>query len=519
VVFSIFKKDPKDNKARSGDKSGSKTRVAGKPIGRPLDGPVNRSGKVSTQTRVPSEAVLPDKVQARAVAMETAAKIDAIESEMARDFLRPGGTSTQDFANSAANSTLQRPPAAEPVEDPAGDPTKPPLEFGNSDFMNGDALAIEVSGSTGHEVYDEVAILFANGQSAPAEAILREAIESGAVAGAQAGLGWRMLLELVQQRGDRVEFDRLAVDYAAQHGETAPVWIDYPADGTKPVTKPASAAPVAKPATPAPAAAPAAGVTAGEPGTVVLPVALDVGIVQPLEELKRLSQQFAQLTIDASNVQSADAVGAELLLRVIKAFKKASHQLVFIGPENLIPALRGAIEPGRRDPSDAAWMLLIEIHRLLGDQAEFEESAIQYCITFEVSPPSWEPPTANFQVRPATPRAAATVIQPPIEAPPAAEPEPQPEPEAKGLCWSGTIARDGEPAFGLLLEALTHEKLALVNCTTLRRIEFNAASNLLSVLTRAVQAGGKVELRNINPLVAQLLQLLGVSGLATLSLR
>jgi anti-anti-sigma regulatory factor len=111
------------------------------------------------------------------------------------------------------------------------------------------------------------------------------------------------------------------------------------------------------------------------------------------------------------------------------------------------------------------------------------------------------------------------VIQPPTETPPAAEPEPQPEPEAKGLCWSGTIARDGEPAFGLLLEALTHDKLAVVDCTTLRRIEFNAASNLLSVLTRAVQAGGKVELRNINPLVAQLLQLLGVSGLATLSLR
>jgi anti-anti-sigma regulatory factor len=512
VVFSIFKKDPKDNKARSGDKSGSKTRVAGKPIGRPLDGPVNRSGKVSTQTRVPSEAVLPDKVQARAVAMETAAKIDAIESEMARDFLRPGGTSTQDFANSAANSTLQRPPAAEPVEDPAGDPTKPPLEFGNSDFMNGDALAIEVSGSTGHEVYDEVAILFANGQSAPAEAILREAIESGAVAGAQAGLGWRMLLELVQQRGDRVEFDRLAVDYAAQHGEIAPVWIDYPEDGAKAVTKPEATAPSAKPVTSAPAAA-----VAGEPGTVTLPVVLDVGIVQPLEELKRLSQQFAQLTIDASNVQSADAVGAELLLRVIKAFKKASHQLVFIGPENLIPALCGAIEPGRRDPSDAAWMLLIEIHRLLGDQAEFEESAIQYCITFEVSPPSWEPPTANFQVRPATPRAATTVMQGSPEPPVAAGPAPEPEPE--GLCWSGTIGRDGEPAFSLLLGALAHEKLALVDCTTLRRIEFNAASNLLSVLTRAVQGGGKVELRNLNPLVAQLLQLLGVSGLATLSLR
>lgn len=505
MVFSLFKKDPKDSKDRSADKGGSKSRASGKPIGRPLDGPVNRSGKVSTQTRVPGEPVLPDKAQARAVAAETAAKIDAIESEMARDFLRPGGTSTQDFPNSAANSTLQRPPAAEPVEEAVGDPTKPPLEFGNSDFMNGDTLAIEVSGSTGHEVYDEVAILFANGQAGPAEAILRESLESGAVSGLQATLGWRMLLELVQQRDDNAEFDRLALEFAANLGETAPAWVDYPSEGAPPIAKAAAAKPAVK-------AAPATPTPAGEPGTVVLPAALDAAIVQPLEQLKRLSQQYAQLTLDASAVASADAVGAELLLRVIRAFKKASHQLVFIGPENLIPALRAAVEPGRRDPSDAAWMLLIEVHRLLGDQAEFEETAIQYCITFEVSPPSWEAPTANFHVRPAVPRVAAAVIEAEAVAP-------EPEAAVPGLAWTGTIARDGEPAFGLLLEALRHDKHAVVDCTRLRRIEFNAATTLLSVLTRATQAGGKVELREVNPLVAQLLQLLGLAGLATLSLR
>lgn len=505
MVFSLFKKDPKDSKDRSGDKGGAKSRTPVKPLGRPLDGPVNRSGRVSTQTRTTGEPVLPDREQARVVAAETAAKIDAIESEMARDFLRPGGTAVQDFQNSAANSTLQRPAAAEPAEEPGGDPTRPPLEFGNSDFMNGDTLAIEVSGSTGHEVYDEVAILFANGQAGTAEAILRESLESGAVSGLQATLGWRMLLELVQQRGDRAEFDRLAMEFAVNQGETAPAWVDYPGEGTPPVAQ-------ASTAKSAVTVAPADPASASEPGTIVLPAALDVAIVQPLEELKRLSQQFAQLTLDASAVASADAVGAELLLRVIKAFKKASHQLVFIGPESLIPALRAAVEPGRRDPSDAAWMLLIEVHRLLGDQAEFEETAIQYCITFEVSPPSWEAPTANFHVRPAVPRVTAAVIEADAVAP-------EPEAPDPGLAWTGTIARDGEPAFGLLLEALRHDKHAVVDCTRLRRIEFNAGTNLLSVLTRATQAGGKVELREVNPLVAQLLQLLGLAGLATLSLR
>ena len=41
--------------------------------------------------------------------------------------------------------------------------------------------------------------------------------------------------------------------------------------------------------------------------------------------------------------------------------------------------------------SDAAWMLLLDVQRLLNRQADFEETGIQYCITYEVSPPSWEP--------------------------------------------------------------------------------------------------------------------------------
>ena len=33
----------------------------------------------------------------------------------------------------------------------------------------------------------------------------------------------------------------------------------------------------------------------------------------------------------------------------------------------------------------------MESLRLLGKQQEFEDTSIDYCVTFEVSPPSWEP--------------------------------------------------------------------------------------------------------------------------------
>ena len=485
MVFSFFKKDTKDSKDRSGDKTAGRARAASKPVGRPLDGPVNRSGKPSTNA---VEAAKPHD-QARVLAMETAAKIDAIESEMARDFLRPGGTSTQVFANSAANSTLQRPTQVadtalpEPHADPA---TQPPLEFYNTDVLNGNALAIEVGAADGNAVLEETAILFANGQSDPAEAMLRGAIESKLL-GHSALDGWRMLLELIQQRGDRAQFETTGEEYALLFSTLAPAWVEYPSERPMP-------APVA-------AAAP----QALEPGLVRLPAHLGAEVVQPLEQLKSLSQQFARLSLDFSDVRTIDLVGAELLLRVINAFKRATHELVIVGPEVLVAALRAALEPGRRDASDAAWMLLIEAYRMLHEQQEFEEAAIQYCITFEVSPPSWEPPPANLRTRPAERLVAA----------PVAVPE-----EASGLHWRGVLGGTGEPAFAqLCAEAAKSEGPVVVDCTYLRRVEFTAASSLLSVLTRVERSRERVELKGLNPLVGELLRLLGVGDLAKLSLR
>ena len=139
-------------------------------------------------------------------------------------------------------------------------------------------------------------------------------------------------------------------------------------------------------------------------------------------------------------MRSVDPVGAELLLRVINAFNRASHELLLQGADQLVTPLRAAVEAGRRDPSDAVWMLLLEVFRLLNRQHDFEETGIQYCITYEVSPPSWEPPPPNLKTRAAVPQAG------------------RPE-SGRGAChWRGTFRGDGEPHFGRLMAAARIEK-------------------------------------------------------------
>ena len=84
-------------------------------------------------------------------------------------------------------------------------------------------------------------------------------------------------------------------------------------------------------------------------------------------------------------------IGADLLLRTFRDFRKARHELTICGVEALEKALSVMTESGRRDPDEHCWQLRLMALRMLGRQQEFEDLAIEYCVTYEVSPPSWEP--------------------------------------------------------------------------------------------------------------------------------
>jgi ABC-type transporter Mla MlaB component len=339
------------------------------------------------------------------------------------------------------------------------------------------AAAIEISTGTSSSAIEEGAILFANGQAEAAEAVLRAAIEADDL-GAQKIVAWLMLFELLNQRGDHTGFEKLSTVFAMRFQSSPPGWIDYAGMQQE----------AAKAAAPAAAA-------------VTLPASLDGNIVKQLDELKAKAAASPSLLLDVSGVRSIDLAGAELLLRVINAFKKSTQELIVQGVEQLLTPLRGAVEAGRRDGSDAGWLLLLEVLRLLGRQDDFDETGIQYCITFELSPPSWEPPPANIKAR------AASAAKPVAGA------------NLNPLDWRGVIGAEGEQLFNrLLAESRTNKHLS-IECMQLRRMAFASGSSLLTHLMKLRQTGASVEFRNVNALINALFQLLGISALTTVQQR
>jgi ABC-type transporter Mla MlaB component len=494
VVFSFFKKDQKDSKERGARRADESRGSSPKPLGKPLPDPAGRvsPARLPSQRFATTENALPDRELARSLAIETAAKIDKIESEMARDFLRPPGSQAAATAPAVAPAA-ERPPAAEkpgPLNGAAAAAMED-LDGAHDDFL-GSVNAIEINTSGAGSVVDESAILFANGQEAAAEQVLRAGIAGDDLAHATVN-AWLMLFEILNQRGDRQGFDQLNAEFTQRFDTSPPGWVDY------------VSVPESRP-TPQPAAQAGGAPQAGGPPSVRLPVDVDANVIKTLEQLKALATSHAALRLDASATRSVDLVGAELMLRVVSAFKRASHELTIVGAEQLVDPLRSVIEPGRRDASDAGWMLLLEILRLLGRQHEFEETGIQYCITFEVSPPQWEPPPPNLKASPAV----AVVAEPQGRDAPVSE---------SGLAWRGAIEGEGEPWFGrLAAEARTNKDLR-IDAMQLRRIAFSAASGLLTLVMKLQQGGATVEFRNINPLVGALFQLLGITAVASVHLR
>ena len=492
MVFSFFKKDQKDAKDRKASANSRGTTAANqggrgnRPLGRPLPDPSNRvsPARLPSQRFATTETALPERDLHRSLAMETAAKIDKIESDMARDFLRPGGETTgQPDASPVASRLGDR--IAIASDAPAAQSGDESADLHNDEFF-GSVNAIEINTSGSGSIIDETAILFANGQDVAAEQVLRAGLE-GDDLGHATHNAWLLLFELLNQRGDRAGFEQLTMQYALRFENSSPSWVDY-------TGLPARASAVVATA----AAAPAAGAPA-----VRLPVQVDANVVKVLEQLKTLAASHAALTVDAGGVRSIDLVGAELLLRVINAFKRAAHELVIAGAEQLLVPLRALIEPGRRDASDAGWMLLLEVLRLLKRQGDFEETGIQYCITFEVSPPQWEPAPPNMRTRGVTGAAA----------------EPAATLSVNPLAWHGIVEAEGEPWFGrLAAEARTNKEL-VVDCAQLRRIAFSTASALLTLVMKLQQASATVEFREVNPLVGALFQLLGITAVAAVQVR
>jgi len=396
----------------------------------------------------------------RQAAQATALKIDAIESEMSSEFVRP-----------IANSGVAKPavPQAAPPQ------AAPPPDT----LLLTDTILVAPAGEAALEdvsILEEAAILFADGQAEMVEHLLKDAIDADSL-GSASVTAWAMLFDLHQISGNQAEFEHLSIAYASRFESSPPAWMSLAVPESTAGLLPRA------PAVP----------------SVVFSGRLDASIIKSLEKARSLAEKHPAIRLEFGRVTDVDPIGCGLLVRVLNQLKKSGIDLILIGAPELVKKIRSILVVGRRDETETPWLLLLELLATMNLESAFEEASIDYCVTFEVSPPAFVAPRNKITTAMEEPSATAG--------------------DTDVFIMPSLIEGRADALVSTLSNFVSRHNPARVNCAALMRVDVNAASQLQAGLLPLSGDGRSIEFFNVNHLVAVLLNVVGLKSLVRISTR
>ena len=312
----------------------------------------------------------------------------------------------------------------------------------------------------------EAATLFANGEVEQALARLSNSVREEDL-GDSAQQAWLMLFDLYQHRGQRVEFEALALEFVVKFERSPPAWIE-----SDERHDPALAT--------------------GGIGYFALNGMLTGASAPELEKLRNTPGRTVRIECD--RLLGLDGPGCRLLREALLSIRDAGKEVMFTGESRLLAFLERLCQPGKIETDAAAWALLFDVYRTLDLKDKFEEAAVNYAVTFEVSPPSWESQPRAEARRPAVLR--------PVEA------------AEQALILSGELSGAGEPLARQLQDWAGANKMLVVDMSRATRVDLATAGLMLRVLSELQKSGTTIQIRGANELICALFGVVGLNRVA-----
>ena len=318
-------------------------------------------------------------------------------------------------------------------------------------------------------VLENAALRYASGQAQAARELLLDGIETDNDT-KLSPLAWLALFDLVQRDGDKAAFDALSLKYVVQFERSAPAWIQK-------------------------ANAQAGPRAVG--GYVAVTGRLTAASEKQLEMLRRAIARKAEATrLDLMSLQSFDDVGARMLADCLAEARRGKVALQVQQGPKLQQALAEALKKGR-EAGEGAWLLALELLQWANDRAAFEDRAVDFAVTFELSPPSWEPPG---------PAAGAKIDASPQEA---ARGVADDDPDV--VKWSGQLSGSHAPQLAKFADSAHGRAVVVVDMSEVERIDFVCAGAFQNHVMRIEEQRKAVQIVGVTPIIRALLLLLGVS--------
>lgn len=382
----------------------------------------------------------------------------------------------------------------------------PPAPTGESwlrssnDFVPSAFFAVEVHEAlSSNPLFDQAVMDFANGDDAAAESALREAISNCGDLDSEKEL-WLALFDLFRASGQIDKFEALVVDFVGRFQTSAPM----AEDGLS----------AAAPAPAAPAAA------AFKP-SLLFSATLDVPQAERLRKL--LLGNPPALELNFSEVRGIAAAALPTLADALRKLNQTRAVATLHGADKLLALCATQAPAMQRDADPQWWTLRLELLRLLGQQDTFDAVALDYCVTYEISPPTWEASLARVEsddLRPEQKVAPAAGSATEFQHSGLGQATPGPgSTRSAQLQLGGEIVGGSSEFLGPLDKAVKlHDQLS-VSMRTLRRIDFSSAGALLNWAMLQHGAGKTLQFTGVHRLIAGLFSILGLHEHALIQLR
>jgi len=261
-------------------------------------------------------------------------------------------------------------------------------------------------------------------------------------------------------------------------------------------------------------------------------VAGDVGWVCPdtldIDAIARLRSVTLQLPLpwvfDWSGLKRVDADAASQLSELLRHWATQSIEMRWLSGEHFLAVLQDASPTGVRDADPAYWLLRLDALRVANRPDQFDETAIDYCVTYEVSPPSWERAKCTVRLSGST----LSTRSPPMSivsegssnfVESSMSDELNAGMQVASVDLSGQLVGDIGGTLTKMDRELTAAPIVSVSCAKLIRVDFIAAGDLLNWVLAKRSENRAVNFVDANRLVALFFGAMGINEHAKVQVR
>ena len=390
------------------------------------------------------------------------------------------------------------------------------MNFGAaSDFSNSKLTAIEASGGgLAHDTeVEDAAIRFANGDDTGAEEALLDILAPGGMR-IDYPETWLTLFDLYRATGQQEKFEASAIGFVERFNRSAPQWFSMP-DMVKMLADPVER-------------------NGNRPlADWICPSVVGLQTVAAMKAA--LAKSAMPWRLDWQNLKSIDSAAVDALVNAFNGWSEAGSELRFIGDAQLQRVLLAGTPSGDRTTAKNRWQLRLEALRLTNRPDDFEMAALDFCVTFEMSPPSWESARCKYRSIDASGGPAGgdaafvgEIYRDSMLSAIGGGGESQLSQldsmqsrfnDVVAVELSGQIAGDAIAVLDTVNLKLYRLDSMQIDCGKLIRVDFSAAGSLLNWASARQAEGRPVYFVQVNRLVAAFFNVIGITGHAKVVIR